>query len=99
MIWLSIFLTLTIAQAGYIWFQWDKISNIIEVSKFASDLIGSQLKDNKTYKKVMGIKEKIAMFILNFKGMLWILITLILMVNIVVATIFNIIIKIILMFF
>jgi len=98
MIWLSVFLVLTITQAGYIWVIWDKISNIVEVSKFASDFIGSQLKDNKAHKKTMGIKERVAMLMLNYKGFIWLPITLILMVNMIVATFINIIIKITLMF-
>lgn len=99
MIWIVVFLFLTIAQAGYIWFQWDKISNIIEVTKFASNILDYQLKDNKKYVKMMGFKERVILFILRFKKLIWIPIGLILLINMIVASVLSVIIKIILMFF
>jgi hypothetical protein len=99
MIWIVVFLVLTIAQGGYIWFQWDKISNIIEVTKFASNILDYQLKDNKKHVKVMGFKEKFILFILRFKKLIWIPIGLMLLINMIVASILSVIIKLILMFF
>ena len=99
MIWIVVFLLLTIAQAGYIWFQWDKISNIIEVSKFASDILDLHLKDNKKYIKAMGFKERVILFMLKFKKLMWIPIGLMLLLNMIVASILSMILNIILMFF
>lgn len=99
MIWLITFLILIVTQFGYIWFQWDKISNIIEVSKFAQELIGDQLKDNDHYKKTMTFKQKIAMVIINFKGLIWIPITFLFLLNIVAASLLTIVFNTLLIFF
>lgn len=99
MIWLVIFSTLSIVQVGYLWFQWDKISNIIEMTKLANKLIGSQLKDNKPYIKTMDFKSRVVMVIMNFKGLLWIPIILLIIVNLIVATILSGIISLVLLMF
>lgn len=99
MIWIVIFLVLTITQAGYIWFQWDKISDIIEVTKFASNILDYQLKDNKKYVKMMGFKERVILFILRFKKLIWVPILLMLLFNTIVASILSVVIKLILMIF
>ena len=99
MIWLAIFGTLTAIEVGYLWFQWDKISNIIEVTKLASNLVDGQLKDNDSYKKLLGFKERVAMFLLNFKGLIVIPIILILLANSIIGLILSLIINLILLMF
>ncbi len=98
MIWLSVFLVLSLIEVIYLWIQWDKISSIIDVGKMAHDLIGQQLKNNEHYKKVMGFKEKVAMIIFNFKGLTWVLICLILLGNVIISSVLTLVLKLFLMF-
>jgi hypothetical protein len=96
MIWTTIFLTLTIVEGIYLWFQWDKISQVIEVAKLAQDLTGVAFKDNKAYNKAMDFKTKVIFFVLKFKKLIWLPIGLLLIANLIVASIISPIISLIL---
>lgn len=98
MIWIWVFLTLTVVEGVYIWLRWDKISQVINIGKFTHDLFGDQLKQIKKFQKTMGFKEKIIFFFLRYKKLIWLPIIILLIINGVVASIFSAICSIISVF-
>jgi subtilase family serine protease len=101
MIFLGVFLVLCVVQGGYIWFQWDKLSNIIELFKLSEKFVNEddELKNNKHIKKAITFKDKVVHFVLKYKNLIWIPITLLLIVNTIIASIITILVKLALIIF
>ena len=80
MIILGIFLVLTIVEFGFLWFQWDKVSTVVEVAEFVGDNVNLHEKQDAFMATIRKIVKK-------FKKLLWIPAGLLLFVNFLVALI------------
>ena len=98
MIWITTFLIMTLIEVIYVSIQWSKIKDLMDISKLANNLLGATLKDNPHYKKALGIKGRIAFMIMNFKGLIWLPISILILVNMMVATLVSIILNLVLIF-
>ena len=69
---LTIWLLLSVVILGYLWFQWDKLSILIDGVKIGSDLI----KDNIKNENVVYKHDKVKMFTLSllskFRKFIWV---------------------------
>lgn len=85
-------------EGVYIWLRWDKISKIINITNLTSDLFGDQLKQIKKFQRTMGIKEKIIIFFLKYKKLIWAPIIMLLLINALIASMFSLVCSIISIF-
>lgn len=92
MITLIFFLILTLVEFVIVFLKWDNVSDLHEIGKFASDITGV----GEHYTK---FSDKVILFLKRLKPFLWIIAVVVLIVNLIVASLLSALIGLITLFF